>query len=94
MRLQGNYEDPGRMLTHASLYLWKQWRQYPLAAWENAEDILHRAYDAVEEEDRIEFVRSLDRLVEPENQQYGADMTMFGYGQKGSAALNPEYATR
>jgi hypothetical protein len=65
MRAQDNYKDPGRMLTHASLYLWKQWRQYPMGAWENAEGILHRAYDAVEEADRIEFVRSLDGLVEP-----------------------------
>jgi hypothetical protein len=54
------------MLIHASLYLFKQWRQYPLAAWENAENILRRAYNAVEEEDRIEFVRSLDGLREPE----------------------------
>jgi hypothetical protein len=72
MRAQGNFVDPGRILTHASLYLWKQWRQYPLAAWENAESILRRAHDAVEEEDRIEFVRSLDRLIESENHRYAA----------------------
>jgi hypothetical protein len=72
MRAQDNCEDPGRILNHASLYLWKQWRQYPLAAWENAESILRRAHDAVEEEDRIEFVRSLERLVQPENHQYAA----------------------
>jgi len=48
------------MLTHASLYLWKQWRQYPLAAWENAESIIRRAYDDVEEEDRLRFARSID----------------------------------
>jgi hypothetical protein len=60
MRAQNKFVDPGRVLTHASLYLWKHWRQYPLAAWENAESILRRAHDAVEEEDRIEFVRSLD----------------------------------
>ena len=72
MRAQDNNVDPGRILTHASLYLWKQWRQYPLAAWENAERILRRALDAVEEEDRIEFVRSLDRLIESENHQYAA----------------------
>jgi len=72
MRAQDNFVNPGRILTHASLYLWKQWRQYPLAAWENAESILRRAHDAVEEEDRIDFVRSLERLIEPENQQHAA----------------------
>jgi hypothetical protein len=60
MRAQDPYEDPGRLLTHASLYLWTQWREYPLAAWENAASILRRAHDAVEEEDRIEFVRSIE----------------------------------
>jgi hypothetical protein len=72
MRAQDNFVNPGRILTHASLYLWKHWRQYPLAAWENAESILRRAHDAVEEEDRIEFVRSLDRFVETEDQQFAA----------------------
>jgi hypothetical protein len=72
MRAQDGCVDPERILIHASLYLWKQWRQYPLAAWENAESILRRAHDAVEEEDRIEFVRSLDRLLELENRQYAA----------------------
>ncbi|MCU1305443.1 MAG: hypothetical protein JWN45_138 [Acidobacteriaceae bacterium] len=72
MTLEDNFANPGRILTHASLYLWKQWRQYPLAAWENAESILRRALDAVEEEDRIEFMRSLEHLVETENQQYAA----------------------
>ncbi len=48
------------MLTHASLYLWKQWREDPLAAWEAAESIIRRAYDDVEEEDRLRFVRSIN----------------------------------
>jgi hypothetical protein len=62
MRAHDDFVDPGRVLTHASLYLWKQWRNYPLAAWENAESIIRRAYDAVEEEDRLNFVRSIDAL--------------------------------
>jgi hypothetical protein len=57
------------MLTHASLYLWKQWRQYPLAAWENAESIIRRAYDDVEEEDRLRFVGSIDAF-EAESPQF------------------------
>ena len=60
MRALENLEDPGRILMHASLYLWKQWREYPLAAWEAAESIIRRAYDDVEEEDRLRFVRSMD----------------------------------
>jgi hypothetical protein len=67
MRPQDDRGDPGRILAHASAYLWRQWRQYPLAAWESAENILRRAHDAVEEEDRIEFVRSLDCLGKPDN---------------------------
>jgi len=57
-RLHSN--DPARILTHASLYLWKSWRHYPLTSWEDAESILRQAYDAVEAEDRIEFIRALD----------------------------------
>ena len=62
MRAQDNSQDPGRILAHASVYLWTQWRQYPLPAWEDAESILRRAHDAVEEEDRIEFVHTLDEF--------------------------------
>ena len=72
MKAQPHFKDPGRMLAHASLYLWRYWRQYALSAWEDAESILRQAYDAVEEEDRIEFVRSLDRFVETEDQQFAA----------------------
>jgi hypothetical protein len=72
MRVLENLEDPGRILMHASLYLWKHWRQYPLTAWENAESILRRAHDAVEAEDRIEFVRSLECFYELQNPQYAA----------------------
>ena len=60
MKAQSSSNDPGRILAHASLYLWKYWHQYALAAWEDAESILRQAYDAVEEEDRIQFIRALD----------------------------------
>jgi hypothetical protein len=60
MKAQPSSNNPGRILAHASLYLWKNWRQYALAAWEHAESILRQAYDAVEEEDRIQFIRALD----------------------------------
>jgi len=60
MKAQSSSNDPGRILAHASLYLWKYWRQYALTAWEEAESILRKAYDAVEEEDRIQFIRALD----------------------------------
>ncbi len=60
MKAQSHSNDPGRTLAHASLYLWKSWRQYALASWEDAESILRQAYDAVEEEDRIQFIRALD----------------------------------
>jgi hypothetical protein len=33
---------------------------YTLTSWEDAESILRQAYDAVEAEDRIEFIRALD----------------------------------
>jgi hypothetical protein len=54
--------DPARTLAHASLYLWKSWHLYALTAWEDAESILRHAYDAVQEEDRIEFIRGLDEF--------------------------------
>jgi hypothetical protein len=60
MKTQTSVNDPARILAHASLYLWKHWRQYALAAWEDAECILRQAYDAVEVEDRIEFMRTLE----------------------------------
>jgi hypothetical protein len=60
MRQQDGCKDPGRILAHASVYLWNAWRQYPLAAWEEAENILRHAYNAVEEEDWVKFVQSLD----------------------------------
>jgi hypothetical protein len=74
MRAQDELANPAKILTHASLYLWRQWRQYPLAAWENAESILRSALNAVEQEDRIEFIRSLDRFVEPEYREYAGQV--------------------
>jgi hypothetical protein len=60
MKAHESSNDPGRILAHASLYLWKHWRHYALAAWEDAEGILRQAYDAVEIEDRIEFMNTLE----------------------------------
>ncbi len=65
MKAQPDSNDPARMLAHASIYVWKYWRQYALTAWEDAESILRKAYDAVEEEDRVEFIRALDSSVRP-----------------------------
>lgn len=53
-------DDPRRLLTHASLYLWRQWRLYGLPAWEDALGILHRARHDVEEEDDALFLETLD----------------------------------
>ena len=72
MKAQPNSNDPARILTHASLYLWKYWRQYALAAWEHAESILRQAYNAVEEEDRIQFIRALDDSFTERRHAHGA----------------------
>ena len=53
-------DDPRRILIQASLYLWKQWRLYRLAAWQEAMSILHRARHDVEEEDAALFLETLD----------------------------------
>ena len=60
MSKQDGCADPGGILAHASAYLWKQWRHYPLAAWEDAESILRRAHNAIEKKDWVKFVHSLD----------------------------------
>jgi len=52
--------DPRRLLTQASLYLWRQWRLYGLAAWQDAMNILRRARHAVDEEDDALFLEILD----------------------------------
>jgi hypothetical protein len=53
-------DDPRRLLIHANLYLWKQWRLYGLPAWQDAMSILHRARHDVEEEDDALFLETLD----------------------------------
>lgn len=53
-------DDPRRLLTHASLYLWRQWRLYGVSAWQDAMSILHRARHDVEEEDDTRFLETLD----------------------------------
>ena len=53
-------DDPRRLLIHASLYLWKQWRLYELPAWQDAISILHRARHDVEAEDYALFLENWD----------------------------------
>jgi hypothetical protein len=53
--------DPGRVLLHASLYVWQQARQFPLEAWLDAEEILRRARNEFEDEDRIGFVERIEQ---------------------------------
>jgi hypothetical protein len=53
--------DAGRLLLHASFYVWQQARQFPLEAWLDAEEILRRARNEFEDEDRIEFVRRIEQ---------------------------------
>jgi hypothetical protein len=72
MKARPSSNDPGRMLAHASLYLWKYWRQYALTAWEDAESILREAYNAVEEEDRTEFISALDDSFTERRPAHGA----------------------
>jgi hypothetical protein len=55
-------DDPGRILLHASLYVWNQARQYSLNAWLEAVEILRRARNDYEDEDRIEFGKRLEEL--------------------------------
>jgi hypothetical protein len=56
-------DDPRRLLIHASLYLWRQWRLYGLPAWQDAISILYRARHDVEEEDDALFLGTLDVLL-------------------------------
>ena len=56
--------DPGRTLLHASFYLWKQAARFPLAAWVDAQEILRRARNECEDQDRIEFVRRIEHACE------------------------------
>jgi hypothetical protein len=60
--------DPGRVLLHALVYLSKYAFLYPAEAWVDAENILHRAHNQFEDEDRIQFVR----LVEEQECCYSA----------------------
>jgi hypothetical protein len=91
MKAQPISNDPGRILAHASLYLWKYWRQYALAAWEHAESILRQAYDAVEEEDRIQFIRALDGSSgEQTNIQNGAAGFIAEWQKAAKGLTDPE----
>ena len=53
-------DDPRRLLIHASLYLWRQWRLYGLPEWQAAMNILQRARQEVEAEDDALFLETLD----------------------------------
>jgi hypothetical protein len=53
-------DDPGRILLHASLYVWKQARRYSLNAWLEAVEILRRARNDYEDEELIEFGNRLE----------------------------------
>ena len=72
MKIRLHSNDPARILAHASLYLWKSWRHYTLTSWEDAESILRQAYDAVEADDRIEFIRALDDSFTERRHAHGA----------------------
>jgi hypothetical protein len=61
------HDDPRRLLTHASLYLWKQWRLYELAEWQDTLSILGRARHEVEEEDDALFLETLDAFLNDPN---------------------------
>jgi hypothetical protein len=52
--------DPGRVLLHASVYVWTHAGQYPLQAWMEATEILSRARYEFEDEDRIAFVNRIE----------------------------------
>ena len=67
MRASIQHDDPRRLVTHASLYLWKQWRIYELAAWQDAMSILGRARHEVEAEDDALFLQTLDAFLEDTN---------------------------
>jgi hypothetical protein len=64
MKPLGKYDDPRRLLIHAGLYLWRQWRLYELEAWQDSMSILHRLRVQVEEEDDALFLETLDDLLE------------------------------
>ena len=53
--------DPGRILLHASLYVWKQARRYPLTAWLDAQEILRQARNECDDQDSIEFVHRIEQ---------------------------------
>ena len=53
-------DDPGRILIHATFYVWKKARHYPLPAWLEALEILRRARNDYEDEDCIEFGQRLE----------------------------------
>jgi hypothetical protein len=63
MTASDEYNDPRQTLTHASLYLWRQWREYDLEALQDSLNILRRARTDVDEEDEALFVKNLDAFL-------------------------------
>lgn len=59
MRTSHLSHDPRSVLTHASLYLLRQWRLYRLEAWQDAMSILRGARIDVDQEDEILFLETL-----------------------------------
>jgi hypothetical protein len=53
--------DPGRILRHALVYVARNAARYPIEAWASAENILYRAHTEYEDDDRIEFVRYIEK---------------------------------
>ena len=53
--------DPGRLLRHALVYVSKYASLYAAEAWVEAQNILYRAHNEFEDDDRIEFVRNMER---------------------------------
>ena len=48
-------------MLHALVYISKHAIFYPTQAWVDAENILHRARNQFEDDDRIEFVRYIEQ---------------------------------
>ena len=53
--------DPGRVLLHASFYVWQQAARFPMGAWLEAQEILRLARNECDDQDRIEFVRRIEQ---------------------------------
>lgn len=80
-------DDPGRILIHATFYVWKMARVYSLKAWVEALEILRRARNDYEDEDRIEFGQLL------EEQERAAAHKVAPRDDMRCSSLVPEFRT-